>query len=71
MRKHAGVKPKHDAVLYKGFEHLQVWASESGRRIPGVSSLWISRVIDDGVCAHTNRGWGRVEMSNNNRIFIT
>lgn len=71
MRKHAGVKPKHDAILYKGFEHLQVWTSESGRENPGVTSLWIPWVIGDGVCAHTNRDWGRVEMSNNNWIIIT
>lgn len=35
---------------------LQVWTSESGRENPGVNSLWIPRVIDDGVCAHRNRG---------------
>lgn len=61
MRKHAWVRPKHDAVLYKGFELLQVWISESGRENPGVNSLWIPRVIDDGVCAHRNRGGGELK----------
>lgn len=60
MRKHAWVRPKHDAVCIRDLIFCRSGHLSQGGRILE-STLWIPRVIDDGVCAHRNRGGGELK----------